>query len=811
LKRLILNLMQFLIKYLFSPLFVSYINKNSVILGDSNELFGFKLTARKEFGETLNPEILENLRKYCYTNSKAGKKYNQFLYIVYYRSVVRRNVENPLDDFDVYIFTEEPSIARFVASNFPVKLLSGVELANTLLRVQTLSEDFTYLRGSKIVREVEIFRELNPKGREKFEALLYSNTARMYRKVLTEKLTTEKIDYYVAVQPSETEIVQLDELFSLNWEGALWIVLNLNDLTVLLKDRLSYIKEEEDRVFFNKRIKEYEKGNFPILGLWIYLATKQKDIPVDTIFAKLSVQPLAISYNIGDYIYKTPLRKRDIDYMLLKNTEYAAKLIPTNFRKFYKHREPKFYGRDKFGLYVCLDMFDKIYPNPHIGILGPTGSGKSATILDITKMALDIDLEKLYKRTYTPAEAKPKMYIRYFDKGFSGELFFRALKVNHFPVAFGALKESEMLFNPFDLKIRNTEDIVSAYNFFISLINTVLEIKIKDTLKGLEETILEKIFYAFVREPEKYSITAKTLKAKLIPQSYPNLLPIYRKIVEKVGEENIGEKTLFEIGKEYGMENLTKPTVLDALRIISQQGANPELGEEHKKIFRELELKLKTLKETPFGWFSFMEINAPEILYLDIDTLVNSPYFTPYTMAILRLLVDRDKYEKPRGMKALYIFDEVHTLFEIKSFRRYLQKLTLELRKFKIAIIFASQNPSHFPKDVLNNLNFHLLLSPLSIWNEYKQNINEFEAEEIYKKLLMKTFVGDITSGKTNAGNEENVKKGQGIIKAGTDEVFSIFFPWGKYESIFFNTSAEATSITLEDGTEIKKELLIGH
>jgi ABC-type dipeptide/oligopeptide/nickel transport system ATPase component len=784
--------MQFLLNYLFQPLFVREIKKNSVILGDGKELFGFKLISRREFGETIDTESLENLRKFCYSQSKIMKSYDQFLYVVFYRTNIKRNVEHPLSDLEVFIFTEQASIAKEILARLPVKLLSGVELTNTLLRVQTLSEEFTTLQGSKIVREMEIFRDLNPKGlSEKFEALLYSNTARIYKKVLREKLTKEKIDYYVAVQPSETEIVDLAGVLSLDWEGALWIILNLNDLSFVLRERLSYIPDESDRVYFHQKIKEYEKGEFPILGLWIYLATKQRDIPVDVLFGKLSVQPLAISYNLGEYVYKTPLRRRDLDYMLLKTTDYVAKLIPTDFRKFYKHEEPKFYGSDRFGLYVSIDMFDPIYKNAHMGVIGPAGSGKSTSLLKITSMALEIDFKKLYEKAYSPEEAKAKMYIRYFDKGFSGELFFRALKENGFKVEFGALKESEMLFNPLDIEIKSADDLVSAKSFFVSLINSILEVKRIEPLEGLEETALLKLFDLFISSPEKYASIAKQLKVKLIPQNYPQLMPIYRKIVENIGKSNIGEKTLYEIGKEYGIESLTKPTILDMIKELSQLASNPIYTEEQRKILNSLRLKLQGVVESPFGWFSYVNLKTSELLYLDIDTIINSPYFTPYVMTLLKILVDKDKYEKPKDVKAFYIFDEVHTLFDIKAFRHYLQKLTLELRKFKIGILFASQNPEHFPKDVLDNLNFHMVLSPLSVWNSYKTNLSPLEAEELYTKLVSK--ISGI--------------KGSGFIRVGVEEAFSINIPFGKWEAIFLNTDPGAT-ITLKDGTKIKRELI---
>jgi len=799
--------MKLLTRLLYDPLTVHKIENDGVLLNDFKKLYGFKLASLKEANSTINPKELENFRRSCVANSLMQKNYNQLLYLVFYKTKV-----GDIYDLDIFFLTEDEEIARFVKGNFPVKALDGIELTNTLLRLQTLSEDLTLLKDKKIVREIEIFsKELFNKyssldKKDKFLALLYSNTSQVYAKVLSEKLFEKEIAYYVGAFPLEAEIVDIERLLYSPWEGALWIVLNLNDISVYITERRKFIPDEE-KPLYKEVEEEYKKGNVDLLGLWVYFATPA-DTPmgvVDEVFSALSLKPLKISFNLPGYVFKTPLRERDKDYLLLKSTDYASKLLVKEYRKFYKHQNPLIYGTDRFGVYVNLDTFDTVISsNPHMAFLGKSGSGKSFSLLTINKQILNVDLKRLYERSYSPEEAgRVKVRIRYFDKGFSGEIFFKTLKANGFPVGIGAIKVEEMLFNPFDIK---TEDREKAKDFVISFINTVLEILNIEPLKGFEETYFSEYVLLFLEYPDRYNSIARSLTpATLQRAKNPIWETIIKRIIKEAKErkysreeiERLLTKSFYEISKELNMPNLAKPTVADMLALLKKRASDPDLSSKDKEVFESLIQKLQAfVNNSPFGYFSLLDIENYPIFYTDFEELMKHRFFTPFVMAILYKLLEKDKYEKPIDEKAFYFFDEVHNLFRVKAFRDFLRVLTLEMRRFRISLVFATQNAEHFSADVLSNLDTHILVSPNETSVKEYLTVSKLEGSED-AKLMLESILPSIK----RAGRRF-------LLIRGTSQLFTLSLPVSKLDLEMLDTSR--TELVLKDGTVIRKSLREG-
>jgi len=806
--------MRILTRLFSPPLAVRKIEENNVILNDLEPLWGFKLASLKEESKTIKTELLENLRSMCFSASKTERKYNNYLYLVFYKKRV-----GEFSDLEVYFFAREKDIANFIKGTLNVVPLDGISLTNALLRIQTLSEDLTVLKDKKIVREIEIFSDYFLKKfdeKERFKTLessFYSATERAYLKVLNEKLTEREIAYYVGALPLETELVNLDKILYDDWEGALWVILNLNDITSFLRDRLKYIPLE-DQPPYMQILKEYERGNVPLLGMWVYFATSADTdmTKIEPVFSALSLKPLKISYQIGDYVWKTPLKVRDPDYMLVKKTEYASKIIVDEYRKFYKHPKPMVYGKDRFGIYVNLDLFDKrVSSNQHACLIGRPGTGKSFTLENIVKQVLNIDAEKLYKGLYSPKEIGERVRgirVRYFDKGFSAELFFKLLKERGFPVGLGAIRVEDMLFNP--VEINPQRDLQSQIEFAVTMINTILEASNIDPLDGFERAKVASILQKFATNPEKFAITAKTIYLTAIERSYSEdmkmLRPFYRKILEvakekKVPPEKIKSLTIFEAGKLLGLKNFTVPTVADMHNIVLRLKNLPDVSNEERKTLESLTRKLEVVKNTPFGYFSLLDIELIEpysLFYLDIEELMNSQYFTAFILALLQRMLEKDKYDKTEEEKVLYIFDEVHNLFRIEEFRKFLTRLTLELRRFGIALIFASQNPEHFPPEVLSALDTHIILDPresdLAKYSSQLKGGEDIEIKDV--ETIEKVIIPSL-----------KMSSERYIIVRGTQQLFTLSLPISKYDLIVLDTSRH--SLELPDGKVIKKELFV--
>ena len=379
-----------------------------------------------------------------------------------------------------------------------------------------------------------------------------------------------------------------------------------------------------------------------------------------------------------------------MDYIQLLTPDVGCKYLVTQLERDRIPERPMIYGKSRLQNYVAFSYFDTDESeNPHAIVLAPSGSGKSFESQGEIAQILDVDVGKLVRGEPITNRDNP-FRIRYFDKGYSAEIFFKLLKLRGYDVEIFSARPSELRFNP--CEIFDEED----YEFSAHFVNAVLETLKLEPMQGDEVLLYIKTLRKAKEDDRlKYYLSQKV---SIVKSKSENL---YRKIKEAGFKD---DDLIADVVKKKGFENLSQPTLVDVHRLLT----NTE-GEVAKNLLK----KLSAVAEIPmFSFVSEIDIRSAKIFYLDIELLAESPYFVPLMLAILRRLFHQDKFFKPESEYAIYFFDEVHNLFRVEAFEKALSVQVKEARRFKVQVRYATQNPTDIPAPIILNMKTKILLAP---------------------------------------------------------------------------------------------------
>jgi len=668
-------------------LLIRHILKNSVEINSPFRfLYGFKLQSGMEKYIPLSQRVIDLMLKRSLAKKNIA---DQIFFFAFYRKKIR-NTNAYLNE--LYLFTYSKEFAKFVLEHIPsFKLLSGVELANVIYRLHTLDDDII-VEKKKIKRTAEIFK----KDLEKFPPI-----ENLYKNLVKNAFEKKDLVGYVGASLEDLEVVDYTNLLITDWEGVLWITFHIADFTNFLTGKeMRAIGEDKLRW---KEIKEKYKTKLHLVGFEAFLIGERRKLTTDKAISLMSFigfTPKEKKAGIDKLLSETPLKYFDTDYEFVDLTSYVRKLIPVSLEKYRLAKEPLFAGINRFNTYVNYSPFEDC-SSPHTLTIAPTGSGKSVFLCEQTKNALGIDIDQIIK-----VATKPKtenVYIRYFDKGYTAELFFKLLELRGLNVFRFSLNPNEIKINPCEIQDETTD-----FDFSVQHISTILKSLNLPPLKGGEiivyTTALKEIYK---NDKYKYVLTLNVRDLKeLAPKIYKRL--------KKEGWKD--DTPLMEVVKSDPKKYwyINQPILSDVIRFLANQKEYGTIFENKEDIENTL-TKLKVVRNIDqFSFLSEIDIKNAPIIYMDLDPLSSSQYFTPIVMGILKRIFHFDKYKKPADTKAYYFFDEAHTLLRYEEFAKALEIAVREARKFKISLNFATQNWKEIPPQIILNICTRYFLTPKS-------------------------------------------------------------------------------------------------
>jgi hypothetical protein len=681
-------------------------------------LFGLKLQSSVETFSALPYSIA----RMFYDRGLASQDIKEQVFIfAFYRKKIS-NADGYLNEG--YIFTYSPLLTKFIATNLPnYKIMSGYELANTVYRLHTLDETIKII-DKKIVRPT-IFnpRHINATPVNEFYRELVKNS--FARK--------DEIRAYFGVNLQDLDNVDWERVLLTDWEGVIWITFQFADFTPYIQRKILSSEGVEKKVW--KKIKEANKTKLNLAGIEVFLLGRELDFDTAiSIMNYLQLNTQEYFYKYYELIEKTPIKFYDSHYEHLDDIMFIRKLLPISLEKYTQSKNPLVYGFNINKTYVNFSPFEDASA-PHTIAIAQTGSGKSVSLIEITRQALNIDLKKTIELGILPKYEKG-VKIRYFDKGYTGEVFFKLLEIRGLNISRFSISPEEIKINPCEISDTSTDFTFSTE--FISLILKTLDI---EPLKGSERIIYQKALKEVYKDDDLKFLLGKQVeyfKAK----GYSS---IYNKLRKEGFKDDDWIKDIIE-KKPDEFSFLKQPTVVDVFRFLNEV-KNTEMFED-KEAIRSLITKLQAITEIPiFNSVSELNIKNSDIIYVDLDKLSSSPYFVPIVLGILKRLFYFDKYYKKAEDKALYFFDEAHTILKYEEFMRALDEAVREARKFGISLNFATQNWQEIPTVILRNIPTRYILTPYEQTEEKKrevikeyQNKLQFNDEEIrnVKNLFQK-------------------------------------------------------------------------
>lgn len=647
-------------------------------------LYGLRLVGNTEVYRHLPEEVLRDLLSSTVPESRAYP--NKYLFTVFYRTRTREGFYVN----EVYFLSYDRFLVRSLQNSLGSNavLMKGYELANALIRLQTLFDDIQ-LRDKKLMRQVRYFTE---------EDVFSPPVERTYREVVKQIEAKKRREgrekrVFAGARLGEADAINFEQVVSLPWTGVLWIMLDLNDLSFVLKKRAETIYPE--RAEWLEVREAYLSGKFPLVGNSVFLVTEDEEVDEYklVLFSALGYIPVEKIVDRGTIISSTILTRRDMDYVHLITPEVACRYVPLTIERGYVPEEPMIYGRNRFGSYVAFSYFDtNESENPHAITLAPPGSGKSFSMQNEVVTTLGVDLPALLKGKEAPP-LNPKFRIRYFDKGYSAELLFKLLSLRSYDVEIFSSRPSELRFNP--CEIHDEED----YEFSAEMINAILEVMKLEPLTGEERLLFLKTLRE-VKENDRYKYYLSQ-HVSILKKRSPELY-------EKVRRAGFKDDDLMgEVVRSGKFENLAQPTVADVHRLVTN--VNDPASES-------LARKLQNVSDVPmFSFVSEVDVKGSKLFYMDLELLAENPYFVPLLLGIMRRLFHHDKFYKSEDEYAIYLLDEVHQLFKVNAFYDALNTQVREARRFRIQIRYATQNPSDVPAKLILNMKTKIFLTPQDV------------------------------------------------------------------------------------------------
>ena len=784
---------------------VKHLTKEGIkIVHSVEDLYVYKMESDTERIITANERAVKRILE----RSKFFQKEGWFYIVINKKKTVDKFMfekdkveEEPLFKIDIYFLTHIDDFARELGLT-TYRKLKGEELVRELYKIITLQE-VVYIdrREYKLKSSLQVEKPRNML-RIPLEILQAETPEERIMRYGIETIMSDIDNYkvYIGAYPSPTDKVLWNEIFNADWEGSLWLCFNVNNpLSFLKARRIGEIdKERIDKWTF--LIEEYEKGELS-LGRIIPILITRKDFDnneksiLDTFKFLGFYEVIDVASNKKDYLLSTPILYTDIEYETLKTEKELKNYIIISGLKQVEPEKALLWGQSKRKNFVNFNLFcsspqREANLNPHFTIIAPSGAGKSFNLELLIVQALNLDLQSLYF-----GEEEYKKYlrnnirVRYFDKGYSAELLFKLMEHRGLEVGIFATNIDEVSFNVIELEELKIEEIL----FSLNLINTILEIKQVEPIKGIESSLFQEALKALYSPENQKTWLSKGMEIIALGKKMDFVL-------EKIKEEDY-TLTPEQIAKKYPeFANIDKPLIGDLKKLLADEFMRKYKDDpEMIKHIRSLMEKLEVLTDTIFDKPTRLNLKNAKYFYMDIEKIRDNEYFIPIMLAIIKKLVDLDKKSMKKDEYALYVFDEAHNLFmlgdqksqyAVETLLGLMKRLSKEARKFRISLGFATQEIQDLPLEVINNSNTMMLLVSAS----KDKNAQVFD--------FLKKSIGDSIENFINFAQTEAemfrffIQYGRGI--------FTMKFPINNITMAVLSTDPKA-SLELPDGTILKK------
>jgi len=704
-------------------LLLKHVLEDRVEINSPNRfIYGFQL---KSNVEKYLPLSLKTAMLILQRGLASNDVREQVLSFAFYRKKLR-NADAYKNE--LYLFTFSENFAKFIEMHLSTyKRLSGIELANAIYRLHTLDDD-VILDGKVLRRTAEIFTE---------NFLKFPPVENLYKKLAQNAFSKRDLVAYVGASINDVDATDYTNLLITDWEGVLWITMQFADFTRFLEGKKLTASGPDEKRAWEEILRAY-KTKLYLVGIETVLVGEEKKLSVDlalSLMNAIGFVPKKKEAEKEKLLFETPLKWFDVDYEFVEDVRAARKLIPITLEKYTYAKDPLFAGINVYKTYTNFSPFEDCSA-PHSMAIAPTGSGKSVFLCLQTKNALNVDTEKLVKLT-APPRISEDVRIRYFDKGYTSEVFFKLLEYRGVDVFRFSTNLKEIRINPCEIQDEDTD-----FDFSVHHVSTILRSMGLPPLEG-GEIIVYKTALWEVYKNDKYKYVLN-LQIKDLKEKAP-------KIYERLKREGVDDHVIV---KELVKENpqrywyLRQPILSDVFRFLKNEAEYSSLFENKEDVRRTVE-KIARIKNLPeFNFLSEIDVRNAKVVYVDLDPLEASQFFVPIVLGILKKLIYFDKYQKPTNEKAYYFFDEAHTLLKFEEFAQALETAVREVRKFKMSMNFATQNWKEIPPQVIANVCIRYFLTPKeNTESKKKELINEYvrhlglqredvkDLEDVYLKL----------------------------------------------------------------------------
>ena len=364
-------------------------------------------------------------------------------------------------------------------------------------------------------------------------------------------------------------------------------------------------------------------------------------------FAKISSKARTLNFRQFEGLKSNlPINRNEIhDYERNITAEGLAKMFPISNSNAESSPEGVFLGSNYFtGLPVYLDTFSKELTNPHLAILGVSGSGKSVT-MDVYGARSIVTLNRQLAILDNEGEYKKR----------TDSLSGRIIKIRQ------GLPSG---INLFDIETEENDNGVEK----VDILGKVAEIRA--VLAGIMRNYMDRSLNA-KELVDIESAVIETYKARGITQDKDSLF-------EKDAGKLKGKITLNKIKKQM-------PTLTDFQKILATKENSQELAE----------ILTGFLKGKSLGIFDCTSnINVNDQL-IDFDLSEITDEVTKFYANLVITTWITEKYMKLKNhysRKSVHI-DEAWTVIKYKETADFMEVLARKARKRGVSLVIATQSP----------------------------------------------------------------------------------------------------------------------
>ncbi|RAX56534.1 hypothetical protein CCZ01_09170 [Helicobacter monodelphidis] len=595
-----------------------------------------------------------------------------------------------------YIFSFNESIVKNFANYFQEELLSGEEIANTILSFWCQNNFFQ--RNKKLEGNLKIDFDCIDKEPN------FVSFKKMAREAIFKGLS--ELDVLQGFREVDVPKTNIQSVFKMNFSGVIWFFYDLyqkrieNQISLLINS--AKLSGNKEYFIALKDFYSHNKTNLAIVNNLVFLKEYSEDI-VGQLGLALKTSYIKKDIFRKDIIRKLPFKYRDIEFDYLVEPSYLHNFIASVHKR--SAKSPDIFGKDKNGAFVNYS-FSEENDNPHSCIVAKPGSGKSVSKQKIMSQMIDFDFMSGEARNLGKGQGQVR--IRSYDVGFSDEKFINLLKSNpKNNVAHIASDLFSFKYNLVGIDMENDlEQIEADIQFAIDLTSVILESQHSQALSINEVAAFKKIIHDVYSNAnyQKYDIR--------------NLVESHPKIVQELLNLGYSKTTYLQEIQEKKYRFLKRPLLKDMAKAAKILSDNQQITEDDRKSYASLAQKLSDIHKLQlFSTWDNIDISDADVISMDLNNFKENSLFTPIYLSIFQktYLKDREfallcKRQSKTAPKLFYAIEEARNFFLVPYLQKMFETIALEARKYNVHLCFVVQKLEHIPSAILTNLDTRIFL-----------------------------------------------------------------------------------------------------